>query len=94
MYLLGDGGLCDSELELLKSWKPDGALEPSKQKWLVTQGELELYGIGSRFKQSFPQAFPSQYDPEAFKVCVTFHKFALQVYFYLPSIIFCYLFAV
>ena len=81
MFLNSLGGLCDEELELLKSWEPDEELEPSKQKWLVTQGELELFGIGSRFKRSFPEAFPALYDPETFKVWAVFNQLSFNVCF-------------
>ena len=56
--------LCEKDLELLKSWKPDVTVSDTKK--LHPEGERELTLMAERFADKFPNLLKQNYDPNKF----------------------------
>ena len=54
-YLACLGSLCESDLNLLSSWRP--SLKEEHEKLLVESGRKELRQIGARFSKRLPDIF-------------------------------------
>jgi hypothetical protein len=68
IFYFFSGELCDSEIASLSSIKADHSLRESEEKYLVSQGTVELMGIAGRYRKRFPNLFSQKYANETFKV--------------------------
>lgn len=58
---------CQDELQDFRNWNPS-SLNEDEQKFLVEEGERELFALGERFQKRFPTLLPKQYNAIYYKV--------------------------
>ena len=80
---LGQTELCDKDLELLKSWKPDVTISDTKR--LHAEGEKELTLMAERFADKFPNLLKQKYDPNKFHFRATATERAEQSAFFFAT---------
>ena len=80
---LGQTELCDKDLELLKSWKPDVTIADTKR--LHAEGEKELTLMAERFADNFPNLLKQKYDPNKFHFRATATERAEQSAFFFAT---------
>ncbi|CAF4907770.1 unnamed protein product [Pieris macdunnoughi] len=60
-YEMGSSQLCAQDIENFRKWKWNATMETS-QKYLTGVGYEEIYELGSRIRQKYPQLLESQFD--------------------------------
>lgn len=61
------GHLCDKDVQNLKNWSPEPGLMAQFHKYLTSQGEKDMSGLGERVRTRFPELFDVN-KPENYKV--------------------------
>lgn len=62
------GALCDSDLELLKTWKWNHNITAEFDEFLTDQGWDDLKWLAQAYQTAYPTLFPNEYSPSSYFV--------------------------